>query len=122
MSDKKAIRAEFRRTVFTRDQYKCRCCSKEGYDRQAAPEPNKIPLDSHHICDRHIIENGGYVKENGISVCDECHLKAEEYWRTGIAVAGFSPDELYVLIGSSEEQAHKSAKLLGDHEVIPHVI
>lgn len=119
--NKKEIRAEFRSKVFKRDKYQCRCCGKSGYNRQAAPEPDKVPLDAHHICDRHLIENGGYVKENGISVCDECHLKAEEYWTTGIAQDGFSPDELYTLIDSSEEKAHEAAILSGgDYEDCPH--
>ena len=47
--------------------------------------------------------NGGYVKENGISVCEEHHLICEEYhisdgenWTDG-----FHPEDLYKLIGSS---------------------
>lgn len=56
--------------------------------------------------------NGGYVKENGISVCDECHLKAEEFWSTGEAVEGFSPDDLYKLINSSFDEAVKSSTKL----------
>ena len=56
--------------------------------------------------------NGGYVKENGISVCDDCHLKAEEFHSTGTAVEGFSPDDLYKKIGSSHEQAVAAAEKL----------
>ena len=37
--------------------------------------------------------NGGYVKENGISLCDCCHIKAE----VGVLTSEF----LYGLIGSS---------------------
>lgn len=122
MNEKKAIRAKFRHDVFVRDKYCCRCCGKQGYDRQGTPESNKVPLDAHHICDRHIIENGGYVKENGISVCDTCHLQAEAYWQTGTALEGFLPDDLYKLIGSSERIAHEAAILLNpDVEFIPHI-
>ena len=53
--------------------------------------------------------NGGYVKENGISVCDDCHLKAEAFWSTGEAIEGFSPDDLYKIINSSFDEAVKSS-------------
>jgi 5-methylcytosine-specific restriction endonuclease McrA len=104
-SRKKLLRAQFRGSVFARDKYKCRCCGKLGYDRQSEPVINLIPLDAHHITDRSQIPNGGYVKENGISVCDDCHLKAEAFWSTGEAIEGFAPEDLYKLIGSSLEEA-----------------
>ncbi len=47
--------------------------------------------------------NGGYVKENGISVCDDCHLLAED------AAPGFEPEVLYEKIGSSHEAALKAS-------------
>jgi len=56
--------------------------------------------------------NGGYVKENGISVCDDCHLKAETFWSTGEALEGFSPADLYKLIGSSLEDATAASERL----------
>jgi hypothetical protein len=56
--------------------------------------------------------NGGYVKQNGISVCDDCHLKAEAFWSTGEAIEGFSPEDLYNLIGSSLEIATKASEKL----------
>jgi hypothetical protein len=46
--------------------------------------------------------NGGYVKENGITLCkigENCHLKAEN------VEPGFEPELLYRLIGSSKELA-----------------
>lgn len=50
--------------------------------------------------------NGGYVKENGISLCKEkCHLLAEEYLQGINQNEFFSPRSLYVKIGSSFEQA-----------------
>jgi len=54
--------------------------------------------------------NGGYVKENGVSVCDECHLKAETFWSTGEAIEGFAPEDLYNLIGSSLEIAVNASR------------
>ena len=56
--------------------------------------------------------NGGYVKENGISVCDDCHFNAEQFWITGEAVEGFHPTDLYNLIGSSHEIAVKASERL----------
>lgn len=50
---------------------------------------------------RNDVLNGGYVKENGISLCPQCHIKAEAYHRTGTTLPGFSPDDLFNMIGSS---------------------
>ena len=73
---------------------------------------NKVALDAHHITNREEMPNGGYVKQNGISVCDDCHLKAEAFWSTGESVQGFSPEDLYKLIGSSLEIATKASEKL----------
>jgi hypothetical protein len=67
------------------------------------------PLDCHHICDRNEIINGGYVQENGISLCPKCHELAEEYHSIGVSHPGFSPDDLYKKIGSSYEKAVTAA-------------
>lgn len=53
--------------------------------------------------------NGGYVKENGITVCEEHHMMAEEYHSTGTALPGFHPDDLYKVIGSSKEEAYRAS-------------
>jgi 5-methylcytosine-specific restriction endonuclease McrA len=90
--NKKLIRANFRDTVFKRDGYKCKMC---GWNKELDK------LDSHHITDRTLIINGGYVKENGISLCPECHIKAEQFHTTGISYPGYSPEELYAKIGSN---------------------
>lgn len=113
MSDKKAIRSNFRNSVFKRDKYACRCCGKKGQDRQCEDKKmDLVDLDAHHITNRDIMPKGGYVAQNGISVCDECHLKAEVFWQTGVAEKGFSPEELYALIGSSYEEAFKLSEKL----------
>ncbi len=101
--EKKKVREEFRNAVFKRDGYKCRVCSNK-------PASNEIGLDAHHIIDRNLLPNGGYVKENGISLCAECHIKAEIYHSTGTALDGFSPDDLYQLISSSYEIAYKASE------------
>jgi len=64
---KKLIRQEFRDMVFSRDDFKCRICKKGGVD----------VLDAHHITGRNFFPNGGYVAENGITLCPNCHYKAE---------------------------------------------
>lgn len=94
---KQVTREAFRLSVFKRDGHKCRVCGR--------PEKLDGPLDAHHITDRNEMPNGGYVKENGISLCSSCHLKAEEFHRTGKSVPRYHPDELYVLINSSKEKA-----------------
>ena len=96
--EKKKIREQFRTSVFERDGHKCRVC-KSG----------KQPLDAHHITDRTLLPGGGYVKENGISLCAECHIKAEIYHSTGTALEDFSPEDLYNLINSSYEKAYEQS-------------
>jgi 5-methylcytosine-specific restriction endonuclease McrA len=99
---KKEIRNEFRDAVFQRDGFRCKVCS-DGNSK----------LDAHHITDRNEMPNGGYVPENGISLCPSCHEKAELYHSTGISHPGCSPDELYELIESSYESAFFAAQKLG---------
>ncbi len=95
---KKQRRQLFRTEVFERDQHCCAKCNKSG-----------VILDAHHITDRNDMPNGGYVKENGIALCHECHLKAEQFHQTGEAADGYSPEELYEIIGSSYESACRAA-------------
>lgn len=57
-------RDEFRKAVFERDDHKCVACGA----------PAK---DAHHIIERRLFGNGGYFLDNGASVCEPCHLKAE---------------------------------------------
>ena len=93
-TEKKQIRERFREQVFARDKHKCRVCGK--------PDPN---LAAHHITDRTLLENGGYVRENGIALCESCHLRAEAYHQNLKVEPGFWPGDLYALIGSSKEKA-----------------
>lgn len=98
MKQKQAIRAKFREVVFKRDNNKCRVCKASG-----------VKLDAHHIVDRNELPNGGYVLENGISLCEPCHAKAEHYHATGEAFPGFHPDDLYILIGSTRDKAEAAS-------------
>ncbi len=77
---------------------------------KASVEEAEKVFDVHHIVDRSEIVNGGYVMENGITLCHTDHLKAEEFHATGVAAPGFSPEELYEKIGSSKEKAVEASK------------
>lgn len=104
---KKAIRKYFRDACYKRDGFRCATCGMKSSLDKAEQE-----LDAHHITDRNEMPNGGYVKENGISLCAECHEKAEVYHSTGTAVEGFAPDDLYKKINSSYEKAVKASEKL----------
>lgn len=121
MKTKKKIRRTFRNDVFERDNYTCRHC---GYDYSDLDNPENY-LDAHHITDRTDMPNGGYVKENGISLCkenldssglltDSCHMLAEKFHISGGKdwEQGMHPDDLYEIIGSSYELAVKESEKL----------
>ena len=78
-SNKKLVRQRFRDGVFERDGHKCRAC---GWSLITS----ETPLDAHHITDRNLMPNGGYTRENGISLCSACHEKAEVFHSTGTAL------------------------------------
>ncbi len=104
-SEKKKVREAFRNAVFTRDKNKCRVC---GWSL-ITPDTE---LDAHHITDRNLMPGGGYVASNGISLCPPCHEKAEEFHSTGVAREGYSPNDLYKLIGTTYDIAVGDAKRL----------
>lgn len=58
-------RDQYREGVFLRDGNCCVICK--------APA-----VDAHHILERRLWPDGGYYLDNGASVCEEHHLKAEE--------------------------------------------
>lgn len=106
MKQKQLVRERFREAVFKRDGHKCRKCGASGTDKK---------LDAHHITDRSKMPNGGYVKENGISLCDEkCHMLAEKFHISEGAEwePGMHPNDLYGMIGSSYENAVKASERL----------
>lgn len=116
MNRKKQIRYNFRKAVFLRDSFKCVACGLEDVLLKQNPELhlfNSDLLDCHHIVPREEMPNGGYVKENGISLCnDTCHLKAEEYLQGTALHEGFSPEKLYQKIGSNKERAVRASQRL----------
>ncbi len=107
MSTKKEIRNYFRSSCLNRDKDTCRTCGRRASSREEALDI----FDVHHITDRHKMPNGGYVLENGITLCkDSCHIKAEQFHATGVAVAGFAIEDLYKIIASSLESAKSASQ------------
>lgn len=114
MKSKQQTRDKFRKDVFERDGYKCVICGKSD-----------VKIDSHHITNRKQMPNGGYVKENGITLCDTyngCHWKAEQFncnytedyiiKTKGKELEIFRSSNLYKLINSSYELAYKKSERL----------
>ncbi|MDJ1482847.1 HNH endonuclease signature motif containing protein [Cytophagaceae bacterium YF14B1] len=103
---KKEIRQQFRNSVFKRDNFTCQVCQTQQ---------SEDLLDAHHITDRNEMPNGGYVAENGITVCKgSCHMKVEQFhisegkeWEPDL-----HPNDLYRLIGSSKELAVQKSETL----------
>lgn len=93
---KQRIRVEFRRQVLERDGYRCVGCGAQ---------PPQDELDAHHIIDRHDMPNGGYIPENGVSLCQVCHPRAEREHQGVEPYPGLSRAELFAAIGSSEALA-----------------
>lgn len=58
-------RDDFREGVFKRDKHKCIVCKQPA-------------VDAHHILDRKLFQNGGYYLNNGVSLCEKCHIGAEK--------------------------------------------
>jgi hypothetical protein len=107
---KKEIRSNFRKVCLKRDKYACVMCGQ----RAKSPEEAEEIFDVHHIISRKILPNGGYVLENGITLCEADHLKAEEFHSTGVAHPGYAPDDLYKKINSTYEKAVEASKKLKD--------
>jgi hypothetical protein len=104
MSLKKEMRNDFRNAVFERDGYRCVMCGKTS---------KEVKLDAHHITDRAEMPNGGYVAENGITLCDcsqGCHWKSEHNHATGKSYPGYAPENLYAKINSSLEKAWEASE------------
>ena len=103
---KKIIRQNFRDAVFKRDGYKCVFCDETEN------------LDAHHITDRSLLPAGGYVKENGISLCQKHHMECEKFHMTEGKewVKGKNPNDLYLMIGSSKILAMNKSEVLAKEE------
>lgn len=106
-AEKKLIRKNFRDACYKRDSYSCIMCGFKSSVDKAEQD-----LDAHHVTDRNLLPNGGYVKENGVSLCVECHKKAEIFHSTGTAYPGYSPEDLYKKIGSNFDKAKAASEKL----------
>lgn len=58
-------RESFKNIVFNRDNYTCVMCGDTAQD-------------AHHIIERKLWSDGGYYVDNGVSLCHDCHFKAEQ--------------------------------------------
>lgn len=103
-ADKKKTREKFRNDVFSRDHNKCVMCGITG-----------VPMDAHHITPRTEMPNGGYVKENGITLCNRsggCHELAEQYFSSTLINQNYTPENLYLKIKSSLKEAISASNKL----------
>ncbi len=108
---KQEVRHRFRSSVFSRDKYRCKVCGRQWRAKDADPKLQRI--DAHHITDRNLMPNVGYVPENGITVCQNpCHRQVEQFHLTGIAMPGLHPEDLYPLVHSSLSQAERASEKL----------
>ena len=103
---KKLVREKFRTAVLKRDDSRCRMC-------RHSPR-NLYELDAHHITDRNEMISGGYVLENGITLCPACHIRAESYHKDGESYPGYSPEDLYEKIESDYEKAIEASEKLSN--------
>jgi len=96
-----------------------------SYLRPEDSDPELGIINAHHIIDRKLMPNGGYVKNNGITVCDtngsfpggtSCHMIVEQWHITNgdedKVAEKHRPKSLYSVIGSSHELAVKSSEEL----------
>ncbi len=60
-------RKQFREEVFSRDNNEC-----------IIPWCDKEAVDAHHIIERELWDDGGYIPDNGASVCERHHKYAEK--------------------------------------------
>jgi hypothetical protein len=58
-------RNEFRESALDRDNNQCVVCFKPA-------------VDVHHIIERKLFNDGGYYLDNAASLCEQCHIKAEQ--------------------------------------------
>lgn len=60
------MRTNFKNAVFARTKGKC-----------CVPGCTCDAVDAHHILDRHLWNNDGYILSNGAALCEKHHLDAE---------------------------------------------
>lgn len=64
---KSVLYQEWRKSVFDRDDYTCRCCGNRTCNG------NQVVLHAHHIENFHNANDLRFDIDNGISLCDKCH-------------------------------------------------
>lgn len=91
MKKKQIVRQKFNEECLTRDEGFCKVCKERA-------------TEVHHILDRRFLPDElKYVKDNGISLCNDCHRLAEKFHQAeGKSWShGLHPDDLYFLIRST---------------------
>ena len=66
IKERTRMRTDFKNSVFARTNGKC-----------CVPGCNCDAVDAHHILDRHLWNNGGYILSNGAALCAKHHMDAE---------------------------------------------
>lgn len=76
---KKQHRAAMREQVWQRDGQACRVCRRRVGDTSATGSVvlTRSCFDAHHITPRVQMPNGGTIASNLITLCIDCHHKAE---------------------------------------------
>lgn len=65
---------QWRREVFSRDKYTCQCCGdKSG-------KGHKVRLNAHHITNFKTDIENRYILDNGLTLCDKCHIKFHQIY------------------------------------------
>lgn len=81
---KTLTRDAFREGVFARDRHKCVVCGAPAQD-------------AHHLIERRLFPDGGYVLDNGVSLCSAHHREAEATTRSCEALRAAAGIERVVL-------------------------
>lgn len=112
--EKKHVREEFNTVCLVRDDWRCRACGVSIVS---------TPYSVHHITPRQLMPYGGYVLENGITLCEDCHKCAERFLKldeasltpyASYANYALSPYYLYKVIDSSFEKAVYASNQRGE--------
>lgn len=103
---KREVRRRFREAVFKRDRNTCVVCGLVSADG--------TEIDAHHVWPREKMPNGGYVRENGVTLCD--HAK------TGTSATGCHARAERILAAHLELGEDLPTEGDPDHEVGPHAL
>lgn len=62
---------EFRRNVFIRDHFTCQCCGARNYKGRHG----SVQLEAHHLNNFKDYIDERYDPNNGVTLCQKCHIK-----------------------------------------------